>query len=90
MVDVNDELGPFLRMSCPKEWEQRPLTEWQTGASLFRSVIFAFWVLPIDLHTFYMERVSAQGQAAQAAQATSKERSASITSSARSPNWRRS
>ena len=61
MVGVNNELGPFLRMSCPKEWEQRPLTEWQTGTPLFRSVIFAFWVLPIDVHSFYMEKVSAHG-----------------------------
>ena len=61
MVSVNYELGPFLKMSCPKEWEQRPLTEWQTGTPLFRSVICAFWVLPIDLHTFYMEKVSAHG-----------------------------
>ena len=58
---VNYELGPFLKMTCPKEWEQRPLTEWQTGMPLFRSVIFALWVLPIDVHSFYMERVSARG-----------------------------
>ncbi len=61
MIGVNYELGPFLRMSCPKEWEQRLLTEWQTGASLFRSVISVLWVLPIDVHTFYMESVSAHG-----------------------------
>ena len=61
MGGVNYELGPFLKMTCPKEWEQRPLTEWQTGTPLFRSVIFALWVFPIDVHSFYMESVSAHG-----------------------------
>lgn len=61
MIGVNYELGPFLKMSCSKEWERRSLTEWQTGAPLFRSVIFALWVLPIDVHSFYMEKVSRHG-----------------------------
>jgi hypothetical protein len=58
---VNYELGPFLRMSCPKEWKHRTLSEWPTGKQLFSSVIFAFGFVPIDLHKFFLVNTSENG-----------------------------
>ena len=58
---VNYELGPFLRMSCPKEWKYKALSEWPTGKHLFSSVIFALGFVPIDLHTFFLVETSENG-----------------------------
>lgn len=57
MASVNAELSPWVRMSCPRDWRQRPMARWATDRALFRSVIFLFGMLPVDVHSFRLERV---------------------------------
>ena len=54
MDGVNYELSPFLKMTCPNEWSNRPIIEWPVEERLFTSVILLFGIVPIDLHRFYL------------------------------------
>lgn len=52
---VNDELGPWLRMTAPTAWAARPIVDWPAGRTLFASWILFLGVLPIDRHHFALE-----------------------------------
>ena len=58
---VNAELGPWLRMTMPAPWGERPLPDWPVGRPLFRSVILLLGVLPLDLHHFRLEATGEAG-----------------------------
>lgn len=55
---VNAELAPWVRMTAPTAWRARPLHEWPAGRRLFRSWILLFGFLPVDLHDFFLERIT--------------------------------
>jgi hypothetical protein len=61
MEGVNRELSPWIRMSAPPEWRDKPITEWPCRVSLFTSVIYLFGWIPIDRHHFRLDRVSDTG-----------------------------
>ncbi len=61
MSGVNYELGPTLKMTTPKQWQEKPLHEWPTGETVFCSKILLFGFLPIDLHWIKFESVSGDG-----------------------------
>ena len=52
---VNAELRPLARMGAPTAWRRCPLEQWTTGRTLFRSTIWLFGVLPVDLHSLRLE-----------------------------------
>lgn len=54
---VNAELLPLVRMTAPPEWRERPLEQWATGRVLFQSVILLFGIVPVDVHSFRLERI---------------------------------
>lgn len=57
VADVNAELAPWVRMTVPSRWRAVPLREWPAGQTLFRSWILLFGVLPVDLHSFFLESI---------------------------------
>lgn len=57
LAGVNEELRPLVRMTCPAGSEKRPIFEWPAGQTLFASWILLFGVLPIDRHSFFLERI---------------------------------
>ncbi|WP_284380908.1 hypothetical protein [Litoribrevibacter albus] len=61
MGGVNNELGPYIRMSAPARWSSMSLADWPTNEVLFTSWITLFGVLPIDLHRFKFEETNEQG-----------------------------
>lgn len=61
MAAVNDELGPWLRMTVPPAWAARPISDWPTGPMLFSSWILLLGLLPVDRHRFGLESVDAAG-----------------------------
>jgi hypothetical protein len=52
MRSVNWELWPIVRMTSPKEWQNRPIDSWEGGVELFKSWILLFGLIPIDRHSF--------------------------------------
>jgi hypothetical protein len=58
---VNDELGPWLRMTAPRGWERRPINQWPIGRSLFVSWILVLGLIPAGRHVFGMTEVSEAG-----------------------------
>ncbi|WP_394780219.1 hypothetical protein [Undibacterium sp.] len=59
MQTVNWELSPIVRMSAPPQWADCALDQWQTGRVLFKSWIFLFGFIPVDLHAFRLEEITA-------------------------------
>jgi len=58
---VNHELGPWIHMSAPREWRERPILEAPANELLFVSRISLFGVIPIDLHRIGFNRVLENG-----------------------------
>ncbi len=52
MRSVNWELWPIVRMTSPKEWENRPIDSWEGDVELFKSWILLFGLIPVDRHSF--------------------------------------
>ncbi|MBK8973407.1 MAG: hypothetical protein IPM37_19380 [Hahellaceae bacterium] len=61
MSGVNDELAPFIRMTTPKSWNSKPISEWPIGKELFSSVILVCGLIPIDMHHFKFQKVGKDG-----------------------------
>lgn len=61
MRGVNAELMPLVRMGYPPAFEQRALGDAPTGQVLFRSVLYFFGVLPIDVHALVLDAVYDKG-----------------------------
>lgn len=61
MKGVNDELMPLVKMTAPSGWTSKPLSQWPVGSKLFSSIILLFGFIPVDVHTFELEKVSANG-----------------------------
>ena len=61
MKGVNDELWPYLKMTGPNNWYEKPIKEWPINQKLFTSKILFLGVLPIDAHCFKFESVSSTG-----------------------------
>ncbi|MFZ6644900.1 hypothetical protein ACO0LO_04245 [Undibacterium sp. TJN25] len=59
MQTVNWELSPIVRMSAPEPWRDCTLDQWQAGRLLFKSWIFLFGFIPVDLHAFRLEAIYA-------------------------------
>lgn len=57
MSAVNAELFPLVRMGCPAAWQTAHLAHWTTGKVLFRSTLFLFGVLPVDVHSLRLEQI---------------------------------
>tara|TARA_R110002049_G_scaffold229987_1_gene402124 strand:+ start:446 stop:898 length:453 start_codon:yes stop_codon:yes gene_type:complete len=70
MKGVNRELSPFIRMTAPPEWSDKPIYEWPTDEALFSSWILLFGILPIDRHTFFFKRIDGQQGFAEASSST--------------------
>ena len=60
LQEVNTELAPWVRMTAPAEWRDRPLREWPSGRTLFKSWVLLFGLLPVDLHYFFLQSVDPQ------------------------------
>lgn len=58
---VNAELAPWVRMTAPPDYRDKPISSWPVKTSLFSSWVFLFGFLPIDRHHFYMESVGPEG-----------------------------
>jgi ligand-binding SRPBCC domain-containing protein len=58
MAAVNAELMPLVRMTVPRKWRSCLLEQWASGQVLFRSVILLFGLLPVDVHSLRLERIS--------------------------------
>jgi hypothetical protein len=58
---VNRELSPYIKMSAPKQWRAKPISEWPVGAFLFNSRVTLFGLIPIDSHGFKFSEVSESG-----------------------------
>jgi hypothetical protein len=61
MSGVNYELFPVLRMSSPKEWSKKAISEWPVNSDVFSSIIFLFGFIPIDVHHFKFISVNSRG-----------------------------
>jgi hypothetical protein len=57
MRGVNDELGPFLRMTVPEELAARSIFEAEPGIRLFRSWVLLLGILPIDFDDLVLEEI---------------------------------
>lgn len=57
MDGVNAELGPWLRMTAPAGWAEKPIGEWPTAQPLFASWILLLGVVPVDRHFFQLRSV---------------------------------
>jgi hypothetical protein len=57
MESVNRELAPLVRMTAPPGWRRCAIGQWEAGRVLFSSWILLFGVVPIDRHTFRLERI---------------------------------
>lgn len=58
MRGVNYELNPLVHMTAPEPWKGRPLSQWPVNEELFSSIIFLFYVLPVDRHFFRLKEVA--------------------------------
>ena len=54
---VNAELSPLVKMTAPEAWRFRTIMTWPAGEHCFNSIILLFGVLPVDVHSFQLERV---------------------------------
>lgn len=61
MSGVNYELFPIIRMSAPKLWSKRPISEWPVEDEVFASAVLLFCFIPIDVHRFRFQSVSGMG-----------------------------
>ncbi len=59
--DVNRELAPWVRMTAPRRWRQRPIAQWPQRKPLFYSRILLLGLFPVDHHRFYFEQIDANG-----------------------------
>ncbi|HTD02496.1 hypothetical protein [Undibacterium sp.] len=57
MHSVNWELAPIVRMTAPAAWKDCSLDQWETGRLLFKSWIFLFGFIPVDLHAFRLQEI---------------------------------
>jgi hypothetical protein len=57
LESVNWELAPFVRMTAPREWQDRPIPDWEVGRELFSSWILLFGMLPVDRHAFRLRAI---------------------------------
>jgi ligand-binding SRPBCC domain-containing protein len=57
LESVNWELAPLVKMTAPREWQVRRISEWEVGRELFRSWILLFGVLPVDRHAFRLRAI---------------------------------
>ena len=61
MDGVNQELGPWVRMTAPATFRRRSLQEatpTQLQGVLFHSVLLAFGCLPFDVHALHLSSVT--------------------------------
>jgi ligand-binding SRPBCC domain-containing protein len=58
MEGVNAELMPIMRMTFPLEWKRLDSGEVRSGAPLFRSTVLLLGIIPIDLHTVALVRLT--------------------------------
>ena len=58
---VNYELGPLLKMTAPKPWAEKPISQWPVGTRLFRSAVLLFYFVPVDLHSFMFVHTTPKG-----------------------------
>jgi ligand-binding SRPBCC domain-containing protein len=58
MDGVNAELGPFIRMSHPRDLPLLSTTTPTAGVVLFRSWVLLFGVLPFDRHALALDAVT--------------------------------
>jgi len=58
---VNCELAPYIKMSAPKQWRTKPISEWPVGEFLFSSRVTLLGLIPIDSHGFKFSAVSESG-----------------------------
>jgi hypothetical protein len=61
MEGVNAELAPWVRMSVPRAARGRTLEAAPIGREAFVSVMFAFGVVPFDLHHLILVEVNERG-----------------------------
>lgn len=61
MEGVNYELSPILKMTAPKNWAAKPISQWPENCELFSSKILLCGVLPVDLHRFKFQSVHRLG-----------------------------
>lgn len=61
MDGVNFELGPWLKMTAPPEWQARSFPEWPENQVLFSSKILLLGFIPFDSHWFKFESVGPRG-----------------------------
>ncbi len=61
MSGVNYELGPWIRMSTPEAFRGVHIDAWadrvEKGKPIFRSWVLLLGVVPIDRHSFGMDRI---------------------------------
>ncbi|MDX1353280.1 MAG: hypothetical protein R3254_09730 [Thiomicrorhabdus sp.] len=61
MSGVNYELFPIVKMSTPKAWAKKPISEWPIEDEVFASAVLLFCFIPIDLHRFRFQSVNDMG-----------------------------
>ncbi|MDX1615637.1 MAG: hypothetical protein R3300_15095 [Candidatus Promineifilaceae bacterium] len=61
MSSVNYELGPWITMTAPPRWRAKPLADWPSGGSLFKSTLLFCGVVPIDRHNFGLQAAGKTG-----------------------------
>ncbi|MBX3214639.1 MAG: hypothetical protein KF850_21570 [Labilithrix sp.] len=61
MDGVNYELGPWVRMTVPREARGKRLADVEVGREAFASVLLLFGVVPFDRHHLTLERVLERG-----------------------------
>ena len=60
MLGVNAELYPWLRMTAPPDWLNRPIQQWPEQQHLFASWILWLGIVPVDRHQFYFTSIDPQ------------------------------
>lgn len=58
---VNFELFPFVRMTAPTDWKEKPISMWPVDTALFASFVLLFGFIPLDWHRFRFCSVGAEG-----------------------------
>lgn len=61
MEGVNDELGPWVRMTVPRAAQGKRLADVEPGREAFASVLLLLSVVPFDLHHLTLERIVERG-----------------------------
>lgn len=61
MEGVNEELGPWVRMTVPRAAQGKGLADVEVGREAFASVLLLLSAVPFDVHHLTLERILDRG-----------------------------